>query len=49
VHWTDAARPAVVTADGAEAAAALRDLRLDGTAPTSATVAEDATAPGAAR
>jgi HAD superfamily hydrolase (TIGR01450 family) len=49
VHWTDAARPAVVTADGADAAAALRELRLDGTHPTSATVAEDATAPGAAR
>jgi HAD superfamily hydrolase (TIGR01450 family) len=48
-HWTDAERPATVTADGADAAAALRDLHLDGTGPGSATVAGDATAPGAAR
>jgi hypothetical protein len=48
-HWTDGERPATVTADGADAAAALRDLRLGGTDPSSATVAEDATAPGAAR
>jgi glycerol 3-phosphatase-2 len=48
-HWTEEERPAVVAADGAAAAAALRDLRLGEADPTSATVAEDATAPGAAR
>lgn len=48
-HWSDGEGPVTVTADGAGAASALRDLRLGGGAPGSATVAEDATAPGAAR
>lgn len=50
-HWSDGGGPVTVTANDAGAAVALRALRLDdGTdGAGSATVAEDATAPGAAR
>ncbi len=48
-HWSNGGGAVTVTADGAGAASALRTLRLGADAPGSATVAEDATAPGAAR
>ncbi|MGI5131499.1 HAD-IIA family hydrolase [Pseudonocardia sp. CA-107938] len=48
-HWAAGEGPTTVRPDGDDAAAALRELGLGGDGATSATVADDATAPGAAR